>query len=473
MKCSIQSASAWILVMGLIAGCGVAASRPTSTASPTEALPSTPILTSAPGPTSTSSVPPLRGRVSLWLDWDPARMQALIEAIRGFKARHPQVEFDLSYYPTDQLLPAFEEAAAGHLGPSVVIGSSIWGRAFADQGWIRDISPYLLPSQQNSIQPVVWSQVSVGSQVLGLPLTLEGNVLYRNTTLAPEPALTVGDLVQAAQDLKATKGFGASLDFGLMVSAPQIAACGIKLDTQAVLPFDEAGGECWLGLMQRLGRAGKPVFNSDDDRSQFASGKSAWLIDSNLQLDSLVAALGRDSLAVDPWPADDITGGHLNGYVWSENAYLTSSSSNVDVEASWAFLAYLLAPETQAAMDDVEGALRVPSVVGVAVADPLLDRARTVLQAGQPRPFSGDLNRLSGLLDTALRLVVGQAGDVRLATMLTLQEIQKANLATATPTATPAQTSTATPSSVPSATPPGVPATASPSPQATPTPSGP
>jgi maltose-binding protein MalE len=310
----------------------------------------------------------------------------------------------------------------------------------------------LLPAQQSSIQPVVWGQVADSTRVIGLPLTLEGYVLYRNKSLAADPAASVADLVQTAQALRTEKGFGASLDFGFITSAPQLQTCGAELNTQAVLPFDEAQGECWLGLMQRLGQAGKPVFNSDQDRAQFLAGKSAWLIDSTLQLDQLAQALGVGDLAIDPWPVDGSSGRRLNGYVWSENAYLTASSSNADTEASWAFLAYLLAPETQAAMDDVEGARRVPSVVGVGLADPLLSQARAVLETSLPRPFPGDLNRLSGPLNTALRLVVGQAGDIRLATMLTLQEIEKASLATATPTTTSTPSPTATRTSVPSAT---------------------
>lgn len=409
-------------------------------------------MTSLPSATSTSSVPPLKGQVTVWVDWDPARLQTLIDAIDGFNARHPQVVFDVSYYPTDQLRPAFEAAAAAHQGPSVLIGPSTWGRVFSDQGWTRDLAPYILPGQQSSIQPVVWGQVADSTRVLGLPLTLEGYVLYRNRGLVPDPAATVEELVGGAQSLKAEKGFGASLDYGFIFSAPQLGACGADLDTRAVLPFDESAGECWLSLMQHLGQAGKPVFNSDQDRAQFLDGKSAWLIDSTLQMDQLAEALGPGALAIDPWPVDGTSGGHLNGYVWSENAYLTASSSNADQEASWAFLAYLLAPETQSAMDDVSAARRVPSVIGVPLTDPLLSQARKVLEASLPRPFPGDLNRLSAPLDTALRLVVGQAGDVRLATMLTLQEIQKANLATATPTSTPTPAPTAANTPVPSAT---------------------
>lgn len=461
MKCTMRAGLLWTLAIGLAAGCAGPATLPASPTSTVEPGPAVP-LTSLPSSTPTSSVPPLKGKVTVWVDWDPARMRTLIDAVSGFKARHPEVEFDVSYYPTDQLRPAFENAAAAHQGPSVLIGASTWARVFADEGWTRDLAPFLLPGQQSSVQPVAWGQAMEGTQVLGLPLTLEGYVLYRNTSLAPDPAVTVGQLVRAAQALKADKGFGASLDFGFIPSAPQLAACGATLDTQAVLPFDEAQGECWLGLMQRLGQAGKPVFNNDQDRAQFMDGKSAWLIDTSSQMDALAETLGAGSLAIDPWPVDETTGGHLNGYVWSENAYLTTSSSNIDLEASWAFLAYLLAPETQSAMDDVEGSRRVPSVVGAALADPLLGQAREVLQGGLPRPFPGDLNRLSGPLDTALRLVVGQAGDIRLATMLTLQEIQKANLATVTPSSTPTPAPTATATAFPSPTLPATPPTPAP-----------
>ncbi len=472
MRCSKRAGMAWALAVGMAAGCGGPASLPT-------AVPSSPVIspppptTSPPSPTSTSSVPPLKGQVTLWVDWDPPRMQALIDAIAGFRARHPQVVFDISYFPTDQLRPAFEAAAAAHQGPSVLIGPSIWGRAFADQGWTRDLASYLLPGQQSSIQPVVWDQAAEGSRVLGLPLTLEGYVLYRNTSLAPDPADNVDQLIQVARALKAAKGFGASLDFGFIFSAPQLMACGATLDTRAVLPFDEAAGECWLGLMQRLGQAGKPVFNSDQDRAQFMDGKSAWLIDTSSQMDELAGALGPGTLAIDAWPVDEATGGHLNGYVWSENAYLSASSSNVNLEASWAFLAYLLAPETQAAMDDVEGARRVPSVVGAGLADPLLAQARGVLETGLPRPFPGDLNRLSVPLETALRLVVGQSGDIRLATMLTLQEIEKANPATATPSITPSLAPTTTNTEIPTATGTLLPPSPTSTPPVTPTASGP
>jgi ABC-type glycerol-3-phosphate transport system substrate-binding protein len=466
MRCSKRACLVWVLVVGLAASCGGAGNQPSPAASPLPASP-TPHQTSLPKPTSTSSVPPLEGRVTLWLDWGPNRMQTMLAAIHDFKARHPQVDFDVSYYPTSELRSAFEAEAAAHQGPSVVIGPSTWGPAFMDQGWIRDISPFLLPSQQSSIQPVVWGQVADSTRVLGLPLTLEGNVLYRNTSLVPDPALSVDGLIQATTALKAEQGFGASLDFGFLFSVPQLAACGVALDTQAVLPFDEAGGECWLGLMQRLGQAGKPVFNSDDDRSRFEAGQSAWLVDSSLEIDNLGQAIGDSNLAIDPWPLDETTGGRLNGYVWSENAYLTTTSSRSDLEASWAFLAYLLAPETQAAMDDVEGARRIPSVVAAPLTDPILTQARQALETGLPRPFPEDLNRLTGPLDTALRLVVGQAGDIQLTTMLTLQEIGKANLATPTLTASPTPSATSPPSPIPTSTEP--PATASP----TTTPTGP
>lgn len=388
----------------------------------------------------------------VWMDWDPARLQGLVKAVDGFRARHPRVEFDLAYYPTDQLKGAFEQAAADKQGPTILIGPSTWGRTYADQGWIRDLTELVLPSQQASLQPVAWAQVADSTRVVGLPLTMEGNVLYRNASLVADPAMTVADLVRAAQALKTEQGFEVSLDFGFMISAPQLSACGASLDTRASTPFDEASGECWLGLMQRLGQAGRPVFNTDDDLSRFESGQSAWLIESTARMEELAQAIGEANLAIDAWPLDADTGQHLTGYVWTENAYLTSTARGADLEASWAFMAYLLAPETQASMDEIDAGRRVPSVVGVPLADPVLAQARTVLEGNLPRPYAEDLNRLTGPLDTALRLVVGQSGKIPLVTMATLQEIQKLNLATPTATATRAASPTPLPTLSPSPT---------------------
>jgi ABC-type glycerol-3-phosphate transport system substrate-binding protein len=62
---------------------------------------STPTKMVEPTPAST-------GEIIIWLDWAPEEMEALQEIIQSFSREYPTVDFSISYYPTDELLSAFE-----------------------------------------------------------------------------------------------------------------------------------------------------------------------------------------------------------------------------------------------------------------------------------------------------------------------------------------------------------------------------
>lgn len=382
----------------------------------------------------------MQGDVTIWLDWKPARLAAVSKAVSGFQSLHPDVHFNLVYIPQGQLQDAFLQAAPTGGGPSLLIAPSAWGESLYQQGLVRDLSALVSTAQSQRVYPSVWKQVANSTRVLGMPLTIETNLLYRNTALASVPAGTVTNLVNTAQALKAQRGFGASLDFGFLYAAPQLAACGGVLDTSATLPFSETTGECWLSLLKTLGSAGTPVFEGDQDLQAFEANKSAWLIASSDRIDELAQAIGDQNLAVDPWPTVTSTSGRLTSYVWSQNMYLTQSASKRDADASWAFMTYLLAPETQLAISQTPGARTLPAVTDLEITDPVLGQAELTLGNDLPLPSPASLERVQGPLETAIRLVVSQAGDVQFNMILALQEIEKANLATATPTPTASAT---------------------------------
>ena len=423
-------------------------------------IPTSPAPTRPVSPTATDGSTAMQGDVTIWLDWKPARLASLSKAVSGFQSLHPDVHFNLVYIPTSQLQDAFIQAAANGSGPSLLIGPSSWAESLYQQGLIRDLSGLVSTTQSQRVYPSVWKQAANSTRVMGMPLAIEANLLYRNTSLVSTPAGTVTNLVNTAQALKAQRGFGASLDFGFLYAAPQIAACGGVLDTGATLPFSEATGECWLSLLKTLGSAGTPVFDSDQDLQAFEAGKSAWLIASSDRIDELAQAIGDQNLAVDPWPTVASTGGRLTGYIWSQNMYLTQSAGKRDADSSWAFMTYLLAPETQLAISQTPGARTLPAVTDLEITDPLLGQAELTLGNDLPLPSPASLARVQGPLETAVRLVVSQAGDVQFNMILALQEIEKANLATATPTATASLTPvTPLPEISPPVVPPAVTAT--------------
>ncbi len=440
----------WLTVLLIalpLAGCGAP-----PTASPPAVVPTeSPAATMIPSPTAPRSPTPsssLQGTVAIWLDWSPAELAGLQQAIQRFRQAHPRVEFELVYVPSDGLRPAFEEAAAVGEGPTLLFGPAEWGPGLFLAERIQDPSGSLLPGLRETLHPLAWSQVSYRGITVGLPLEFHGVVLYRNASLAPETPDSVEELVEQAAALRGGDLVGAALDFGFLFSGAQLSPCESRFFDSAgqfILPGDE--GICWLNLLRTLGGSGPSVFNSDEDLNFFLAGRSAWLIDTTHRLDAIRQALGNTVAQIDPWPLYPPSGGVLTGYVWSENVYFNAAARGPDLEAAVAFVTFLLLPDTQRLLSDPAGARHLPVALDLEIDDPLLARALQVVRGGQPRPLALDLDAYRSPLLTAVRLVVAGGGEPELALQLAVQEILSG-----TGTPTPTASATRTPSSTPTPT---------------------
>ncbi len=449
-----------LLIALAFAGCGAP-----PTASPPAILPTEPpAATMTPSPTPLRSPTPsstLQGTVTIWLDWSPAELAGLQEAIQRFRQAHPRVEFELVYVPTNALRDTFEEAAAVGGGPTLLFGPADWGPSLFLTDRIQDPSGSLLPGLRETLHPLAWSQVSYRGITVGLPLEFHGVVLYRNASLAPETPDSVEELVEQAAALRGGDLVGAALDFGFLFSGAQLSPCGSRFFDSAgqfILPGDE--GICWLNLLRTLSGSGPSVFNTEEDLDFFLAGRSAWLIDTTHRLDAIRQALGESVAQIDPWPLYPPSGGVLTGYVWTENVYFNAASRGPDLEAAVAFATFLLLPDTQRLLSDAGGARHLPVLLDLEIDDLLLARALQVLRGGQPRPLALDLDAYRSPLLTAVRLVVGGGGEPELALQLAIQEILSGTgtptptaSATRTPSATPTPSSTPTPTRTPTPSP--------------------
>lgn len=344
--------------------------------------------------------------------------------MRAFQARHPGVSFSLVYVPRDSLLERFQQALQAGEQPTLLLGPSSWAPALWRGGWLLDATPLLTQDLQEAVQPAAWSQAVVDGATAGVPLSLEGVVLYRNAGLVERSPATVTDLVEAASALRGGGRVGASLDFGLLYSAANLAACGGRLfDAEGGLALDVDSGTCWLALLQRLGRAGPAVVDAEEDRQAFEEGRSAWLVESTEHRRDLLAALPAGGLRVDPWPVYEVTGEPLRGFLWTENAYLPLTASGPDLEATWSFVQFLLDPGNQQFLSDPLGAGRIPVVVGVEPLDPLAREIQAALTGGEPRPFALEGETDLRPLVSAVRLAALQGGDPRVAMELALLQL--------------------------------------------------
>ena len=411
-----------LLVVGLVAVNLWACSEtePTPTPEPV-------IVDSGPTPAPTPDLQPtseMTGTVSLWVTWKPEGVRALNELIEVFQVRNPGISFAVSYIPADELRTAVDEAGVAEALPSLVLAPSTWARDLVDSGLIQDLSSRPTDEFRMLVHPLPWAQATHQGQVLGIPIRMHGNVLYRNRELAPIPAGTLEGLVQADEALRGTFNEGVAQDYGLPIVAPFAAACGGQLMMDGSPP-DLTGPvtRCWLELLRDLGPAGPVVFNSDEDRELFEAGQAGWLIESTEQFDSLREALGEGGLTIDRWPVNQETGDSLAGYVWTENVYFSSGQKPEDFDSAWEFLEFLLSEDSQLALSNPNGAGHIPVHISAPPLPGHVGQMHSALLQGTALPTSSPRLEYTEVLERAARAVSVLGTPIELALQRAIAEL--------------------------------------------------
>jgi ABC-type glycerol-3-phosphate transport system substrate-binding protein len=316
--------------------------------------------TVTPSPTGTSE-PLLRGTVELWIDWTQDEINALYSNLQRFQSQFPLVEISISFHTPDHLLSDFQVAVRNGEGPDLLIGPSEWGDLLLAEGMIRDISDRVLQELIATLHPLAWQSVTRGRAIIGLPLTMEGIVLYRNTALVDSPPETLDDLIESALAVEEAGNRRGMFDLGFFNSGAFLQSCGGKLvDDFGGLALSPQAGECWLGILDDWSQAGRAVFNTDEDYEAFAQGEIPWLIDDSTKAEELFSALGEDGLAIDPWPIYSPIERRLLGYAWTRNIYFASSTEATQFDAAWVLARYLLTEDIQLSLAKVRSGRQFP-----------------------------------------------------------------------------------------------------------------
>ena len=348
----------------------------------------------APTPTQTAEpTPASKGEIIIWLDWEPKEMEALQEIIQSFLNENPTVDFSLVYYPTDELLSAFEDASRAGTPPTILFGTSLWGPRLYDGEMILDASSMVNAELERRIHPTAWAQVAYDNHMLGLPLEFQGVVLFRNRTRAAEAPRTVELWIEEGLSQREENRTAIVLDLGFGFSAPQLSICdGAFIGPQAEIALELTQGICWLEVMRDLRSIGPAVMNSDEDLSRFLAGESAWLIEETSRTSELAHAIGVTNLKVDPWPLYEPADRPLQSLVWTENIFLSSGVPMKNLEVTWAFVEYLYGAEAQAQLSDFQGAAHIPVDTTVEIIDANMIEMASMLRSGVPLPLRIDLD---------------------------------------------------------------------------------
>jgi arabinogalactan oligomer/maltooligosaccharide transport system substrate-binding protein len=342
----------WISLCLWMAACQSMGIEPTFTATAQVTSTSSPIPTpteivATPEPTATK-LPDVQGEVSIWLDWTEQDLMVLYPHLEAFQERFPEIQISISYFPPDQLLDRYRTAAQENKEPTILIGSTDWSQQLIQDGTIRDIRERVTDDFLESFHPVALEGVGFNQSIFGLPLSMDGILLYRNRSLISEAPATLDDLVNLTQQLEGEDLIGIQLDLGFLQTGAFLETCGGELlDVNGELSLTLSAGECWLKILQQFRLAGSVTIHSDDDLQRFEAGQAAWLVDGSWNSARIMQALGEEQVAIDPWPVYTPTGDQLKGYAWSQNLLFSASATEQDFNAAWILARYLLTPEVQ------------------------------------------------------------------------------------------------------------------------------
>ncbi|MBI2846066.1 MAG: extracellular solute-binding protein [Chloroflexi bacterium] len=373
--------------------------------------PTPPEATATPEPT-------LSGTVTLWHAWKENEIASLTEVIAAFQALYPEVQFDVLYTPFDDLRGKFETAVATGGGPTVLIGAADWGPALFDANLVADLSPFMDDAFLGTINPAALGAVQYNGALIGLPQTIKGVVMFRNTSIVPEASATFEDLVANAQAATQGDTMGSFLEYGFFFSAAHINALGGALmDEDGDPAFNDQYGVDWLNLLASFQDAGEVTNYTDDEVNLFKTGQVGVIIDGTWNTSALAEAIGVDNLAIDPWPSS------LSGYVQTENIYLSANAleaarpsgnakfSATDLEASVEFIKFFLSSEAQALLADPSKAAHIPAISGVELTDRLMQESVAAFAGGTAFPVIPEMGAYWDPMNNAVKKVVEEGAD--------------------------------------------------------------
>jgi ABC-type glycerol-3-phosphate transport system substrate-binding protein len=352
---------------------------PELTATPLE----TPIELPPPQPVSP---PPAGSSVIIWHSWNGVESDAMKEIIQSFQRIYPDVTFTLQYIPPNDLFNTYYQSAYLGTGPSLLLGPAEWGVKLFDSGLITNLSPYVPAEFLTDIYPAARASGEYHSELISLPLSQHGVVMFRNSSIIESAPETFNQLTELSQEATRAGIVGTYLERGAFFSAAELLGLGGRMmDEQGFPAFDDSTGRQWLDLLADYDQAGAVTFNTNLDLNMFKRGRVGIIIDGTWNITSLQEAIGAENLAIDAWPT--YGSGHMTGWVQADSIFLNTNTTGDNRFAALAFMGYLLDPDVQMLLAEVG---HIPSVSTTQPRNPLIQEAMVAFSYGVPYPISFD-----------------------------------------------------------------------------------
>ncbi len=345
--------------------------------------------------------------LTLWHGLEAPQALVLQEIVSDFQERHPGVRVNLRYHPYDDLYDQFVSNSEAGNGPALLIGPGEWGPRLYEQGRVADLSGFPTDGLLARIQPAGLQASKYQEALVGLPFSLRGIVMVRNSSIIPQAPQTFDQLVEVAKERNNQEVLGTYLDLGDDFAIPQISACGGNIMYPNGYPaFDDESGLCWLKLLQELSELRPVAYYSNQDLERFLAGKVGIILEGTWNLERMSDVLG-DQLVIDPWPT---YGAHrLSGFMWAQSVFMNSHLQESDQKAAWQFMTWLLSPAVQGQW---ARAGWIPARMDVPVENAHVAQVMDALEWGTAVPTHPDMDVYWEPLREALEVAYSQDGDL-------------------------------------------------------------
>ena len=295
------------------------------------------------------------GDVAIWHSLEGDMLTAVEAVTADYAARCPDVLIRLVHLTaTAQIVQGFQSVAGTNAAPDALLVPSTELIRLADAELLHiveaDVTQRYVPSALNILR--------YQNMLLGLPVALHFQALYYNTTAVADPAVTLDDLLTAAQS-----GTGVALPVGFLEAYWGAPAFGTTIfDEDGRVVLDQGGYSDWLTWLQKMAELPSVVAASDEiARAAFVSGDAAYYVGSTAALPTLIAELGAEEVGVALLPAGPA--GPSAPFMTTTAFLISARDDAAAVARAFDFGLFLTDTSSQTMLADM--ALQVPANVTV------------------------------------------------------------------------------------------------------------
>ncbi len=301
--------------------------------------------------------------------------------VAEWNASHPDVHVQYVQGSWDSVQDQLVTQFQGGTAPDIIQYESAAMTAFADQGYLADLTPYLSDDVKSAVSPGVWKTVTVDDKIIAAPTLLQSYLVFANTDKlkaagipVPTGASWSWDDFQAAAKATTT---GATYGVGWGLSSPTASMVSMGMNFGATF-FEGTGsaatisiGEPELALPEMIhamaydDKSIDPVSLSQsggDVLPAFVHGKYAMTVQGSYAAQSILDTAPADfHWAVLPPLAADSASQSANPQTLS----VAAESANVKEAAE--FINFAMEPKNLAAVAEGDWLIPASSTAAAAV----------------------------------------------------------------------------------------------------------